>query len=96
MQLKKAPVSEEELKRVRIAIQAMLIYQQDDIDDRNSAIGIPLITGLSLKDTSNEEIIKHINAVTPKQIQWVAQHYFKENNQTVANIETKTKETIAP
>ncbi|QDK97760.1 insulinase family protein [Acinetobacter tandoii] len=77
-QLKSTPVSTDEINRVITRYVAELIYSQDDIAGQARIIGILEINGLSHRIL--DQLPQHYAAVTPEDIQRVANTYFNHNN----------------
>ncbi len=77
-QLKNAPVSTDEINRVITRYVADLIYSQDDIAGQARIIGTLEINGLSHRIL--DQLPQHYAAVTPEDIQRVANTYFNHNN----------------
>ncbi len=81
-QLKSAPVSEKELQKVKNQIIAQKTFEKDSIFGQAMEIG--LLETIGLGWNKGNEYTVSIRNVTPQQIQEVAQHYFQENNMTIA------------
>ncbi|NCI79280.1 M16 family metallopeptidase [Acinetobacter kanungonis] len=77
-QLKSTPVSTDEINRVITRYVADLIYSQDDIAGQARIIGTLEINGLSHRIL--DQLPQHYAAVTPEDIQRVANTYFNHNN----------------
>ncbi|WP_374528041.1 M16 family metallopeptidase [Acinetobacter sp.] len=77
-QLKNTPVSTDEINRVITRYVADLIYSQDDIAGQARIIGTLEINGLSHRIL--DQLPQHYAAVTPEDIQRVANTYFNHNN----------------
>ena len=77
-QLKNTPVSTDEINRVITRYVADLIYNQDDIAGQAKIIGTLEINGLSHRIL--DQLPQHYAAVTPEDIQRVANTYFKRDN----------------
>jgi zinc protease len=84
-QLKKEPVSRAELNQVKAQVIAHAIYRQDELESQAMMVGVPVMVGLP-SDIS-EQWVQQIEAITPKQVQWVAQHYLVNNRLTVGYLE---------
>lgn len=83
--LKSTPVSEEELQRVKNQIIAQKTFEKDSIFGQAMELGLLETVGIGwAKSTEYNQAIK---AVSPQQIQEVAQHYFQEDNMTEAELE---------
>lgn len=77
-QLKSTPVSTDEINRVITRYVADLIYSQDDIAGQAKIIGTLEINGLSHRIL--DQLPQHYAAVTPEDIQRVANTYFNRDN----------------
>ncbi len=77
-------VSETELKRVKTQLIAGQIYKRDSVFGQAMEIGAMEMSGLSYKDI--DLIIERLRAVTPQQVQAVAQKYFGDDALTVATL----------
>ena len=77
-------VNEAEMRRVRAQWLASNIYQRDSLFNQAREIGTYWVEGLPA-DTS-ERLVERLVAVTPEQIQKVAQTYFGDDNLTVATL----------
>ena len=77
-------VSETELKRVKTQLIAGQIYKRDSVFGQAMEIGSMEMSGLSYKDI--DLIIERLRAVTPLQVQAVAQKYFGDDALTVATL----------
>jgi len=80
----KEGVNEAEMRRVRAQWLASNIYQRDSLFNQAREIGTYWVEGLPA-DTS-DRLIERLAAVTPEQIQKVAQTYFGDDNLTVATL----------
>jgi zinc protease len=76
--LKNSPVSDDEINRVVTRYMADLIYSQDDIAGQARMIGILEVNGLSYQLI--DQLQQHYEAVTPEDIQRVANIYFNQKN----------------
>lgn len=83
--LKQAPVSSEELERVKAQVIASEIYERDSQQGQAMVIGSLESVGLGYKLA--DEYVDHILAVTPEQIQAVAKKYLVEDSLTVAELD---------
>jgi zinc protease len=83
--LKQAPVSAEELERVKAQVIASEIYERDSQQGQAMVIGSLESVGLGYKLA--DEYVDHILAVTPEQIQAVAKKYLVEDSLTVAELD---------
>lgn len=77
-------VSEAELKRVKTQLIAGQVYKRDSVFGQAMEIGMMEMSGLSYKDI--DLIIERLRAVTPQQVQAVAQKYFGDDALTVATL----------
>lgn len=77
-QLKSTPASTDEINRVITRYVADLIYSQDDIAGQARIIGTLEINGLSHRIL--DQLPQHYAAVTPEDIQRVANTYFNRDN----------------
>lgn len=77
-------VSETELKRVKTQLIAGQIYKRDSVFGQAMEIGSMEMSGLSYKNV--DLIIERLRAVTPQQVQAVAQKYFGDDALTVATL----------
>lgn len=80
--LQKTAVSKEELARVKAQLIAQKIYEKDALQTQGMDIGTPMMLGLSWRDA--DEYVARILAITPAQIQQVANQYFTPKRLTVA------------
>lgn len=80
--LKQAPVSNEELERVKNQIVAAAVYEKDSIFYQAMKIGQAEASGVGWK--TEAKYVQRIREITPAQIQQVAQKYFVPKNMTVA------------
>lgn len=78
-------VSAEELKRVKAQLIASQIYKRDSIYGQAMEIGVMEMSGISFR--LMDRIIEKLAAVTPAQVQAVAQKYFSDDQLTVATLE---------
>jgi zinc protease len=84
-QLKKYPVSDKELERIKTQIIANNIFSQDSIEYEAYMIGSMESIGLSWKEIDNYE--KQIRKITPAQVQAVANKYLSRQNSTIGVLE---------
>lgn len=82
--LKEKPVTANELERVKASVIAAKVYDKDAISSQATEIGALESVGLSWK--LRDVFLKHISAVTPAEIQAVAQRYFTDDNLTIAEL----------
>lgn len=80
----KEGVNDAEMRRVRAQWLAANIYQRDSLFNQAREIGTYWVEGLPA-DTS-DRLVERLVAVTPEQIQKVAQTYFGDDNLTVATL----------
>ena len=94
----KEGVSEAELKRVKTQLIAAQIYKRDSVFGQAMEIGRMEMSGFSYKDT--DRMIEKLRAVTPQQVQTVAQKYFGDDALTVGTLvplpNTEKKAAPAP
>lgn len=81
----KEGVSAEELDRVKTQLVASQIYKRDSIFGQAMEIGSMEMVGISHQKM--DRIIEKLKAVTPAQVQAVAQKYFTNDTLTVATLE---------
>jgi zinc protease len=81
-QLQTYMVSSEELARAKAQIAADKIYQEDSITAQAYELGS--LAALSLPWQIEQDYLKHINAITPRQIQIVAAKYLQASHLTSA------------
>ncbi|KTD39608.1 M16 family metallopeptidase [Legionella oakridgensis] len=82
--LKNEKISEEELQRIKTQIIAQKIFEQDSIFSQAMELGLLETIGVGWQTA--EKYIEKINAITAEQIQGTAQHYFKEEFLTEAEL----------
>lgn len=82
--LKKEPVSEAELTRVKTQILAQEIFGRDSMSDQATRIGIFEAIGLSWQLL--DEYVQKVNEVTAQDVQMVTQKYFQPKRLTVAEL----------
>ncbi len=78
-------VSPQELKRVKAQLIASQVYKRDSVFGQAMEIGSMEMSGISFRQI--DRIIEKLAAVTPAQVQAVAQKYFSDNQLTVATLE---------
>lgn len=83
--LKKTPLSEKELKKIKAQLLASEIFQKDSMSQQATNLGEYESIGLSWKDA--EQFIERINKITSAQIQEVVQKYLTPDRLTVAILE---------
>ena len=81
----KEGVSPQELKRVKAQLIASQVYKRDSVFGQAMEIGSMEMSGISFRQI--DRIIEKLAAVTPAQVQAVAQKYFSDNQLTVATLE---------
>ncbi len=77
-------VSAAELKRVKTQLIASQIYKRDSVFGQAMEIGSMEMAGISSRQI--DRIIEKLAAVTPEEVQAVAQKYFSEDQLTVASL----------
>lgn len=77
-------VSEQELKRVKTQLVASQVFKRDSIFGQAMEIGVMEMTGLSHRQI--DRLIDKLRAVTPQQVQAVAQKYFSDDVLTVVTL----------
>ncbi|CEG55868.1 M16 family metallopeptidase [Legionella fallonii] len=82
--LKKTPIKNEELQRVKNQIIAQKTFEKDSIFGQAMELGLLETVGIGWQQTNN--YTQAINGVTAEQIQQTAQRYFQENNRTEAEL----------
>lgn len=85
--LKTELVSQDELERVKAALIASKVYEQDSIYYQALLIGILESINLSWRDY--DDYIKRLQVVTPEQIKITAQKYFTDDRLTTAVLKPK-------
>jgi zinc protease len=80
----KEGVSNEELKRVKAQVIAGQIYKRDSVYGQAMEIGSVELSGISHKQI--DRMIERLSAITPQQVQAVAQKYFSDDQLTVATL----------
>ncbi len=83
--LKAEPVKPEELDRIKTRVVASDVYQRDSLFYQAMRLGSLETTGVGWRRT--EDYVPRIKAVTPAQVQQVAQKYLTDNALTVAILE---------
>ncbi|RRJ82684.1 M16 family metallopeptidase [Aestuariirhabdus litorea] len=86
-QLKQTPPSQQELDRIKAQVISSLVYEQDSISSQAQQIGILESIGQSWRVADQE--LDRLNAITPEQIQQVAQKYLTRERVTVATLSPK-------
>ncbi len=77
-------VSADELRRVKAQLIASQVYKRDSVYGQAMEIGAMEMAGISHKLI--DRIIERLSAVTPAQVQAVAQKYFSDEQLTVATL----------
>jgi zinc protease len=80
--LQEAPVTDEELARVKAQVVASDVFQKDSI--MNQAMQIGQLESVGLDWSLMDQYVARVNAVTAEQVQAVAKKYLVEERQTVA------------
>ena len=83
--IKKQPVSQKELKRIKAQVVASNVYEKDSIFYQAMTLGQLETVGLHWSVA--DEYVDKIRAVTAEQVQQVAKKYFVEQYKTVAVLE---------
>lgn len=80
--LKTKPISDAELQRIKTQFIADKVYRRDSLMQQVMHLGIPEMTGLSWRD--GDQLIKNIDAITPKDIYAAVTTYLIPKNLTIA------------
>lgn len=83
--LKTEPVKEQELKRIKAQLVASKIYERDSLFYQAMQMG--QLESIGLPYHLADKMVEKLSAVTPEQIQTVAQQYFIDDVLTVAVLE---------
>ncbi|HDP90394.1 MAG TPA: insulinase family protein [Thioalkalivibrio sp.] len=83
--LREAPVTGDEIERVKAQVVAGEIYQRDSIQHQAMVIGTLETVGLDWRLA--EDYAERIRAVTPEQVQAVARKYLVDDRLTVAHLD---------
>lgn len=83
--LKKEPVSEKEMERVRNQLVAAKVYERDSVFYQAMQIGTMETIGLDWRLA--EEHVERMRQVTPEQVMKVAQKYLSDDNLTLAELD---------
>jgi zinc protease len=83
--LRREPVSEDELERVKAQVISEDIFNQDSVFAQAMLIGSLESVGLSWR--LRDQYVKNIRAVTAEEVRDVARKYLAENNMTVVTLE---------
>ena len=89
--LKTELVQPQELERISTRFVANLIYGQDDIVGQAKMIGNLAVNGLNYR--LMDQLPQHFEAVTPEDIQHVAQTAFVRNNLSTLYLQPEKKAT---
>ncbi len=89
--LKAEPVNKDELQRVIAQVIASDVYQRDSQFYQAMRLGTTETVGLGYRRL--DDYIERMQAVTPEQIQQVAQRYLIDERKTVAVLEPQSMET---
>ncbi len=92
--LQTAPVSLEELQRIRTQLVASKVYEKDSVFYQAMQIGQLEAVGLGWQLL--DDYVEHLSAVTPEQVQAVAQKYLTSDNLTVAVLDPQPLDGDAP
>ncbi len=82
--LQASPPDSAELARIKIAVVAQEVYQQDSLMGQAMLIGSLAVVGLDWR--IKESYAERIQAVTPGQVQAVAKKYFQSDQATIAYV----------
>lgn len=93
-QLKNAPVTEKELKRIKAKILAHYIYDKDSLSNQAYQIGALETNGISWHEIEN--YINNINAISAEQVQQVAKKYLTSERLTTALLKPLPMELAQP
>ena len=93
--IKNNPVTEEELTQAVNQTKAEIVYETDSVSGVGNALGMADVYG-DWRDYNNQ--ISRLEAVTPSDISYVLDKYFRENNTTyvVTGLEEKPVYTEVP
>lgn len=91
-QLKSELVTEEELARIRSQLIANKVYERDSVFYQAMLLGQLETVGLGWELV--DQIVERLSAVTPEQIQTVAQRYLITENRTIALLEPQPLESL--
>lgn len=80
----KEGVSADELKRVKAQLIASQVYKRDSVFGQAMEIGSMELSGFSYRQI--DRMIERLAAVTPAQVQAVAQKYFSDDQLTIATL----------
>jgi len=93
-QVKKEPVSQQELERVQAQVIAARVYEQDTVFYQAMEIGTLETIGLDWR--LGEEYVDRLKAITAEQVQAVAKKYLVEDHLTVAQLDPLPMEMKRP
>lgn len=93
-QLQTFSVNTEELARAKAQIAADKIYREDSITAKANELGS--LAAINLPWQIERDYLKHINAITPHQIQAVANKYLLASHLTIAYLLPLSINTTAP
>ncbi|GAB4345685.1 MAG: pitrilysin family protein [Gammaproteobacteria bacterium] len=88
--VRKEPVSEQELERVKTGVVAGKVYEQDSLFYQAMQIGITETVGLGHEVL--DEYVERVRAVTAEQVRQVAEKYLRDDWLTVAILEPQPVE----
>ncbi|MFA6302478.1 MAG: pitrilysin family protein [Legionella sp.] len=92
-ELKKMPVSETELQRIKNQIIAQKTFEKDSLFGQAMELGLLETNGIGWNHAN--EYTEAMNKITAQQIQQTAQHYFQEYNQTQAVLKPIQQSEVA-
>jgi len=92
--LRTRPVTAEELERVKAQVVAQEIYQRDSIQHQAMTLGALETVGLGWRLAA--DYAERIRAVTPEQVQAVAQKYLIADHLTVAHLDPQPIDPANP
>ena len=93
-QLQTFSVNTEELARAKAQIAADKIYREDSITAKANELGS--LAAINLPWQIERDYLKHINAITPRQIQAVANKYLLASHLTIAYLLPLSINTTVP
>lgn len=93
-QLQTFSVNTEELARAKAQIAADKIYREDSITAKANELGT--LAAINLPWQIERDYLKHINAITPRQIQAVANKYLLTSHLTIAYLLPLSINTAVP
>jgi len=83
--IKKEPVSEKEMERVRNQLLAAKVYERDTVFYQAMRIGMMETIGLDWRLAEN--YVERMKQITPEQVMKAAQKYLNDDNLTVAELD---------